>query len=393
MFPVPPHHAFIIGEAVLGCVVAGIGAGLLSIVMTQAVYAAEDAFHRLPIHWMWWPALGGIAIGVGGMLFPQALGVGYDTIGALLQGDVPRKVFAGVLLVKSSIWAISLGSGTSGGVLAPLFMMGGALGGVEGSFLPHVAPGFWPLVSMGAVLAGTMSAPLTGIVFAVEVTHDLNMVLPVMITVTVAYAMSVLTLRRSILTEKIARRGYHLTREYDVDPLEILFVREVVRTNVVALPAAATAAEVRALIATGRERRGQRLYPLVDSAQRLTGLVTRGGLEQWLRDAPQAAHVSEVARRNPVIAYTDERLKSIVQRMAETGLTRFPVVERGRERHLVGMISLADLLKARKQNLEAEQRRERVLSLRIAFPRRLAAMGSPARQHHQAPEPETQEVE
>src|SRR5690348_7176607 len=127
LFPVPPHPAFINGDAVLGCVVAGVGAGLLSIAVTQAIYLAEDGFHRLPIHWMWWPALGGIAIGIGGLLFPQALGVGYDTIGALLQGDVPRKVFAGVLLVKSSIWAISLGSGTSGGVLAPVMMMGGAL--------------------------------------------------------------------------------------------------------------------------------------------------------------------------------------------------------------------------------------------------------------------------
>ena len=394
LFPVPPHPAFINADAVLGCVVAGIGAGLLSIAVTQAIYAVEDGFHRLPIHWMWWPAIGGIAVGIGGLLFPQALGVGYDTIGALLQGDVPRKVFAGVLLVKSSIWAISLGSGTSGGVLAPVMMMGGALGGVEGSFLPHVAPGFWPLVSLGAVLAGTMSAPLTGIVFAVEVTHDLNMILPVMITVTVAYAISVLSLRRSILTEKIARRGYHLTREYDVDPLEILFVREVVRTNVVALPSSATAQEARALIGGGtRERRGQRLYPVVDAEQRLVGLVTRTQLEQWLKDAPPGGRVSEIVRRNVVVTYTDEPLRSVVQRMAETGLTRFPVVERGRERHLVGMISLADTLRARKRNLEAEQRRERVLSLRLTFPRRLAPTTAEHHTHPQEQVPEPQEVE
>ena len=139
--------------------------------MTKAVYTAEDSFQRLPFHWMWWPALGGVAIGVGGLLFPQALGVGYDTIGALLQGDVPRTVIAGILLVKSAIWVIALGSGTSGGVLAPLLMMGGALGGVEAAVLPNLGVGFWPLVSMGAILGGTMRSPFTGIVFALEDGH------------------------------------------------------------------------------------------------------------------------------------------------------------------------------------------------------------------------------
>src|SRR6185436_4032452 len=141
------------------------------------------------------------------------------------------RVILGILLVKSTIWALSLGSGTSGGVLAPLLMMGGALGGVEAGFLPNLGPGFWPLVSMGAILGGTMRAPFTGIVFALELTHDLNMMLPLMVAVTIAHTFTVLTLRRSILTEKVSRRGFHLTREYSIDPLEILFVREVVRTG------------------------------------------------------------------------------------------------------------------------------------------------------------------
>ena len=186
---------------------------------------------------MWWPAIGGLVIGLGGLIFPQALGVGYDTIGALLQGDVPRNMILGILLVKSVIWAVSLGSGTSGGVLAPLLMMGGALGGIEAMFLPHEGAGFWPLVSMGAILGGTMRSPFTGVIFALELTHDINMLLPLLLAVTIAHGFTVLTLRRSILTEKVARRGYHLSREYAVDPLEILFVREVMRTNIVALPA------------------------------------------------------------------------------------------------------------------------------------------------------------
>jgi H+/Cl- antiporter ClcA len=148
-------------------------------------------------------------------------------------------MLAGILLVKSAIWAISLGSGTSGGVLAPLLMMGGALGGIEAMFLPFEGAGFWPLVSMGAILGGTMRSPFTGIIFALELTHDVNMLLPLLPAVTVAHGFTVLTLRRSILTEKVSRRGFHLSREYAVDPLEILFVHEVMRTNIVALPASA----------------------------------------------------------------------------------------------------------------------------------------------------------
>src|SRR5207253_9081739 len=221
----------------VGCAFVGLTAGVLSALLTLAVYAAEDAFRLLPIHWMWWPAIGGLVVGLGGFVFPQALGVGYDTIAALLQDDVPRRLLLGILLVKSIIWSVSLGSGTSGGVLAPLLLMGGALGGLEAGFLPDRGAGFWPRVSVGAILGGTMRSPFTGVVFALELTHDVNALLPLLVAVTIAHAFTVLTLRRSILTEKVSRRGYHLTREYAIDPLEILFVREVMRRNIVALPA------------------------------------------------------------------------------------------------------------------------------------------------------------
>src|SRR5579864_2332788 len=238
LFPVPEHPLHIGPEALLGCALVGLLAGILSALLTVSVYAAEDAFMKLPIHWMWWPMIGGLAIGLGGMIFPQALGVGYDTIGALLQGSVTTHVILGVLLVKWFIWAVSLGSGTSGGVLAPLLMMGGALGGLEAMFLPNEGSGFWPLISMGAILGGTMRSPFTSIVFAFELTHDANVFLPLLVGSMIAHGFTVLTLKRSILTEKVARRGFHLSREYAVDPLEILFVREVMRTNIVVLPAA-----------------------------------------------------------------------------------------------------------------------------------------------------------
>src|ERR1700729_3795180 len=212
---------------------------------------------------MWWPAIGGVVVGVGGLIFPQALGVGYDTIDALLKGDVARNVILGVLLVKSIIWAVSLGSGTSGGVLAPLLMMGGALGGIEAMFLPNEGAGFWPLIGMAAILGGTMRSPLTGVIFALELTHDVNVLLPLLVASVIAHGFTVLGLRRSILTEKVARRGYHLSREYAVDPLEILFVREVMRTSIVALPADALYDTLRHSLHGDSSRRRQRLYPVI----------------------------------------------------------------------------------------------------------------------------------
>jgi len=376
LFPVPAHPDFIGPQALLGCAVAGLLAGGLSVVLTQAVYLAEDTFHRLPMHWMWWPAIGGTVIGIGGWMFPQALGVGYDVIGALLQGDVPARVIIGILVVKATIWSVSLGSGTSGGVLAPLLMMGGALGGVESWFLPAAGAGFWPLVSMGAILGGTMRSPLTGVVFAIELTHDLDMLLPLLVAVTVAHAFTVLVLRRSILTEKIARRGFHLTREYAIDPLEILFVREVMRTSVAALPADAPYDSLRRALHGDGPRGRQRLYPVVHADRRLAGVVTRSELQVLVDDAAADASLplGAILKTAPTVAFPDESLRMVVHRMAESGLTRFPVVSRG-DGTLVGMIALTDLLKARTLNLEAEQRRERVLGAHIALPFR---MGRPA---------------
>lgn len=312
--------------------------------------------------------IGGLVIGLGGLIFPQALGVGYDTIGALLQGSVPRNMILGILLVKSVIWAVSLGSGTSGGVLAPLLMMGGALGGLEAMVLPNEGVGFWPLVSMGAILGGTMRSPFTGVIFALELTHDINMLVPLLLAVTISHAFTVLTLRRSILTEKVARRGYHLSREYSVDPLEILFARDVMRQNILAFPAAASVESVASTLHPDHERKGQLLYPLVDEAKNLVAVVTRTNLLRILQDRASGKQpLLEYAKRDPMVAYADEPLRVVVYRMAETGLTRFPVVAHEGERKLVGMISLYDLLRARSRSLEEERRRERVLRIHLPF--------------------------
>ena len=368
LFPVPEHPLHIGPVSLLGCALVGLLAGILSALLTVSVYAAEDAFLKLPIHWMWWPMIGGLAIGLGGMIFPQALGVGYDTIGALLQGAVTTKVILGVLLVKWFIWAVSLGSGTSGGVLAPLLMMGGALGGLEAMFLPHEGAGFWPLISMGAILGGTMRSPFTSIVFAFELTHDANVFLPLLVASVIAHAFTVLTLKRSILTEKVARRGYHLSREYAVDPLEILFARDVMRTKVAVLPALSSVPEFQKALTDHRQ--SQRLLPVVDADGVFVGVVTRSDIYKLLHQGDESVlrrPLRDLVRRETLEAFPDEPLRSVVYRMAEKRITRMPVVD-AQTRKFLGLIALDDLLKARARHLEEEKRREQVLSLRFFLP-------------------------
>jgi len=379
LFHVPMHPVFIGPKGLLSCVLVGLLAGALSALLTISVYAAEDSFLKLPIHWMWWPALGGLVIGIGGWISPRSLGVGYDSIEALLQGNMTVRVMLGLLVVKWIIWSVSLGSGTSGGVLAPLLMMGGALGGVMATVLPNEGIGFWPLISMGAILGGTMRSPFTGVIFALELTHDVTVLLPLLVAAVIAHAFTVLTLRRSILTEKVARRGYHLSREYAVDPLEILFVREVMRTKIAVLPADVSAKEVAQTVRRDSGP-GQHLYPVVDDQSRLSGVITRGDIYKFLQEHPAEngdRPIAELVRSVSETAFPDEPLRVIVYRMAESGLTRLPVIERDGSRKLVGMVSLDDLLKARIRNLEAEQRRERVLTVQQFFPRRFWRRASP----------------
>ena len=219
-----PRTSFVIGALILGAFLGVVSAG-----MSRLMYAFEDLFEHLPIHWMWWPAIGGAGIGAGGLFFPRGLGVGYDNIAELLRGSAPVKLIAGILIAKSLMWAFSLGSGTSGGVLAPLLMIGGAVGALAGH-LAHAPAGneaFWALIGMGSMLAGSLGVPLTAILFSLEVTHCLPALLPLAAACVAAYLVTALIMPRSILTEKLSRRGHHLTREYGVDPLELVLVKEV----------------------------------------------------------------------------------------------------------------------------------------------------------------------
>ena len=252
-------------------------------------------------------------------------------------------------------------------------MMGAALGGVEAGFLPDQGLGYWPLVSMGAVLGGTMRSPFTAIVFSLELTHDPNVLLPLLIAVAAAYAVTVLTMRRSILTEKISRRGLHLSREYSVDPLETMFVRDVMRTNVVAQPMAVSVRSLAESLKDAHRQRGQRLYPVLDAHEVLVGVVAASELEQALeasRTTQADLPLLDLVRTDPMVAHPDEPLRAVVYRMAQTGRTRLPVVERGEPRRLAGLISIRDLLHARVRTLDAEEQRERVLRVHHMIPTR-----------------------
>ena len=225
LFPVIPHSAS--AWTPLMSLGLGLAAGLASTAITALLYGSEDLFARLPIHWMWWPAIGGVFVGLGGLLAPRALGVGYDVIHDILDGRLVGTILLVLFVVKALIWAIGLGSGTSGGLVAPLLLMGSALGALGANLFQASDVGLWAMLGMAALMGGTMQIPITAMVFAVELTGDLAVLPALLIACVTSAAITVLFMRRSILTEKLARRGRHLTREYGVNPLHVLRVEDV----------------------------------------------------------------------------------------------------------------------------------------------------------------------
>ena len=249
----------------------GILSGLLSGLLTLLVYACEDGFQKLPIHWMWWPALGGLVVGIGGLIDPRALGVGYDNIAQMLQGNMLPAGAILLLVVKAIIWSVALGSGTSGGVLAPLLIMGGSMGAALAGFLPAASPGFWPLLAMCATMGGTMRSPLTATFFAAELTGNTHVLLPLIAACVTAQVLTVLLMRRSILTEKVARRGHHLAREYQVDPFTLTRVQEIMATNVQTLPETMTLHQVAAFLADPGTKHPS--FPIINAERHVLGIV------------------------------------------------------------------------------------------------------------------------
>jgi chloride channel protein, CIC family len=327
------------------CVGVGVVAGLQSGLLTGLLYKMEDLFGRIPLHWMWWPAIGGIAVGLGGLIEPRALGVGYDIISDLLTGHIVWSVVVAILLVKSVIWIIALASGTSGGVLAPLLIFGGCAGWLEGQWLPG-DHGAWALIGMAAMMGGTMRSPLTAILFAVELTGDFALLGPLLVATSAAYALTVLLLKRSILTEKIARRGQHVVREYSIDPFELMRVSEVMVGEVDTLPAAMPVDEAIAFFSS--EARRHKSYPLIDAGGQVAGMVARADVLRWRAESPHGEETlfDRISDRSLDVGHPDEPVSHLADRMVLSDVDRVPIVERDTQR-LVGLVSRKDLLRIR----------------------------------------------
>jgi H+/Cl- antiporter ClcA len=350
----PLQTAEVAPIALLSCAFAGVLCGALAWFMSTTLYKVEDWFHRLPIHWMWWPALGALAVGIGGYFQPRALGVGYDVIGDLLHNHLAPGVIAGLLAVKLVIWLIALGSGTSGGVLAPLLMLGAGLGALLAPWLPGAEPGLWPLVFMAATLGGMMRAPVMATVFAFELTHDANALLPLLAAAAGAYGFTVLTMGRSILTEKIARRGHHIYREYGIDPLERHSVSEVMSTQPRSIDAGDAIAAV--LASSFGADQAHRAYPVVRDGV-VVGMLDRAALAGH----PDDALIGSLFGANPpLVALPGETCRTVATRLAVHGLERLPVVTDAAAPRLLGIVSRSDLIKAT-AGLHAEEHERRAL--------------------------------
>lgn len=337
---------------------AGIGVltGVRAALLSTLLYRIEDVFHRLPVHWMWWPAIGAVAVGIGGLIDAQVLGAGYANIQHLLDGGLTARAVILLLVVKAAVWLVALGSGTSGGVLAPLLILGGALGYLAGLFLPGPA-GLWAMLGMAGIMSGAMRAPLTGALFALELTGRFELLPAAMAAATGAYAVSVLVMRRSILTEKIARRGRHILQEYTVDPLDFLQAGDIMTATPATLPGSLTVAEtVRFFV----EEAVHRSYPVVDGEGRLLGMMSRSDALRWqTKPGDDTATLSEfLSDASQPAAHPETPIGAVADLMVETGIGRIPIVARA-SGQVVGVLSRHDLLKARSM-----RRRDEILRAR-----------------------------
>jgi H+/Cl- antiporter ClcA len=352
-----PFDGALPGGAIALLLAAGLGcvSGILAISLSSALYRVEDGFHRLPIHWMWWPALGAVVVGLGGLLEPRVLGAGYASIQDLLDGRLLVGAMLLLLTAKGAVWLVALGSGTSGGVLAPLLIIGGALGGVAGHWLPG-GSGPWAMIGMAGVMSAAMRAPLTSAVFAAELT-DHFAALPMTVAASgAAFAVAVLLLKRSILTEKISRRGRHISQEFSVDPLALGMAGDLMTRDPETLSDGLTINEaVRYFESSARHRS----YPVVDAGNRPIGLVSRRDALRWQQHGDDDTTIGdELSDRSLPIVTPGTPADAVANLMIteETGRICVVAADTG---VLVGIISRQDLLRSRAAVMRGEMERSR----------------------------------
>jgi chloride channel protein, CIC family len=347
-------------------VLLGIICGIAAIGFTKALYWVEDQFDRLPVNDLWHPAIGALGLGIIGFFVPRVLGVGYDTISDILNNNLAVKLLILIAVFKALALVISLGSGTSGGLLAPMFMCGAALGGVYATginhLIPslHLSPGAFALVAMAAMFGAASRATFTFIVFAFEITHDFNSILPLMLASVIADLIALRYLRASIMTEKLARRGLTVPGEYEVTLLEWVKVGEIMRRDMPTVPQDMTVGELAERIGRGEpEFNLTQGLPIVSRDGRLVGLVTHGDLLRAMRDKEAAKlTVLEAGSSPAIVAFPSERALDALARMLENNIGRLPVVSREDEGQLLGFVNRSTILNAWTQKMHDENIRE-----------------------------------
>ena len=330
--------------------------GVASVLITRLTYLIEDGFEKLPIHWMWWPALGGLVVGMVGYVMPQTLGVGYANIAAIVNGQLGLAALALLCLLKLVSWSVALGSGTSGGTLAPLFTIGGAIGGVIGlglvAWLPqlHVDPRVAALVGMAALFAGASRAFLTSVVFAFETTQQPNALLPLLGACAMAYLISGLLMRNTIMTEKIARRGVRVPSDYSADYLDSVTAGEICSRDVVSLPAEQSLADARAwLLGSASKDTHHQGFPVVDQHGRLCGVLTRRNI--FNPSAQENLRLSDLIKRPPLVVKERHSAREAADHMVEADVGRLVVVSEEVPHQMIGFITRGDLLAAHAKRL------------------------------------------
>jgi len=315
---------------------------------------------------MWWPAIGAVVVGIVGYIEPRTLGVGYDNIDQILSGGIVGYALATLVVLKLVSWAIALGSGTSGGTLAPLFTIGGGLGSMLAAGGMLLFPGFQfdlrvaGLVGMAAMFSGASHAMLTSIVFAFETTRQPLGLLPLLGGCSAAYLVSIMLMRHSIMTERLARRGAPVPTEYTADYLNQLLVRDHATTGVVTIRADETVEAALARVSGGSTERTHNGFPVVTADGRLIGVVTRRDL-----DDPKAPSklVGAILKRPPVVIHPDNTLREAADHMVHEKVGRLPVIPRKGPPKVIGIITRSDLLEAHQTRLEAAAVAERSIEL------------------------------
>ena len=346
VFPVNSSIEFPSNAALAMYSLIGILIGLLSVVVTKAVYFIEDGFEKLPIHWSWWPAIGGIAVGIIGYFAPRTLGVGYENIIDVLSGALPLQIVFSLCILKFVSWAISLGSGTSGGTLAPLLTIGGATGALLATIIINTYPGsgitltLAALIGMSAMFAGASRAVLTSIIFGLETTWQSNALLPLLAACTASYFVSFFMMKNTIMTEKIARRGVKTPHSYESDILERVTVGQIMKPNGLVLSEDSTIQETRARL---KNSRYTDYYFIVANKGEFSGIVSSSSLFDNLQN-PQNL-LRTLSRRADVSINVEQSLRAAAEIMAKEKIYVL-VIHAAEDNKILGTVSYRDIIDA-----------------------------------------------